>query len=205
MSELADFDIQVNVGSGVPIDVMMQDPSEGAHQVEIMAVRMVTKEGENGKTSLRFSVSDIEPGSPTFGVQTQVVIGTDWSKPFNVGHLVNSLLSIGASPDKVKGIIRVVPGIWIGKKAHIYVKAKPEGELDADGKKTFADKNFITPSQYEAAKKAATLRVVSPAAKTGGAPTVLNVNGTSGVPSAPAAPVTTGPSQPAADLGNLFS
>ena len=158
MAEMADFNLQVNVGNQGPVDVMMEDPCEGPHAVDILDVRMVTKEGEGGKTSLRFSVADVEPGSPTFGVQTMVIVGTDFSKPFNLGHLVNALLSIGCAPEKIKGTITVNPGVFRGRRGHIYVKAPAQCEIDDSGRPQRSNKNFITPAQYEAAKKMAAIK-----------------------------------------------
>jgi hypothetical protein len=158
MAELAEFNLQVNVGTQGPVDVMMEDPCEGPHAVDILDVRMVTKEGEGGKTSLRFSVADVEPGSPTFGVQTMVIVGTDFSKPFNLGHLVNALLSIGCAPEKIKGTITVNPGVFRGRRGYIYVKSPVQGEIDDSGRPMRANKNFITPTQYEAARKMAVIK-----------------------------------------------
>ena len=208
MGDVTEFDIQVNVGNAGPVDVMMQDPSEGPHEITILDVKQTTKEGEGGKTSLRFSVSDTEPGSPTFGTQTMIIIGTDWTKPFNLGHLVNSLLSIGANPEKIKGVIRVNPAIWRGKKAFMFVKAKPEGEVDDRGRRALADKNFITPSQYTAAKKVEALRGAAPA------PRVAVLATTAASPNVPVTTTMTVPlgvvpppqaNNAASDLGSLFS
>ena len=158
MAEMADFNLQVNVGNQGPVDVMMEDPCEGPHAVDILDVRMVTKEGEGGKTSLRFSVADVEPGSPTYGVQTMVIVGTDFSKPFNLGHLVNALLSIGCAPEKIKGTITVNPTVFRGRRGFIYVKAPAQGEIDDSGRPMRSNKNFVTPAQYEAAKKIAAIK-----------------------------------------------
>jgi hypothetical protein len=161
MAEMAEWSLQVNIGTQGPVDVMMEDPCEGPHAVEILDVRMVTKEGEGGKTSLRFSVADVEPGSPTLGVQTMVVVGTDFAKPFNLGHLVNALLSIGCAPEKIKGTITVHPGVFRGRRGYIYVKAAAQGEIDDAGRPLRANKNFVTPAMYEAAKKMAAMKGAS--------------------------------------------
>src|SRR3990172_8872381 len=62
MSDTRDFTIQVNINNLGPVDVMMDDPSPGPHMAEIVDVRQVTNdsEGGTGKTTLRFSVMDME-------------------------------------------------------------------------------------------------------------------------------------------------
>ncbi len=211
MAEMVDFNLQVNIGTQGPVDVMMEDPCEGPHAVDILDVKLVTKEGEGGKTSLRFSVADVEPGSPTFGVQTLVIVGTDFSKPFNLGHLVNALLSIGCAPEKIKGTITVNPGVFRGRRGHIYVKAPVQGEIDDAGRPMRANKNFVTPAQYEAAKKMAAIkgaagpngalglqaqRPAVPAPAIQGQPVPIQ--------SAIAAQISSPPGTAAAEIGNLF-
>jgi hypothetical protein len=154
MSETREFAIQVNINSLGPVDVMQDDPSPGPHMVEIIDVRQVTSDGEggSGKTTLRFSLMDIEETSLTRGIVTGLIIGTDWSKDFNVQHVVNLLHGIGADPSKVKGVITLSPKALVGRKCPIYVKAPP-AEFDENGKRQYANKNFITPGMYEAAKR----------------------------------------------------
>lgn len=154
MSETRDFAIAVNINNLGPVDVMMDDPTPGPHMAEIVDVRQVTSDGEGGtgKTTLRFSLMDIEEHSLTRGIITGLVIGTDWSKEFNTQHVVNLLLGMGANKEKVKGIITLSPKNLIGKKCPIYVKAPP-AEFDENGKRQFSNKNFITLEMYEAAKR----------------------------------------------------
>ena len=154
MSDTRDFVIQVNINNLGPVDVMMDDPSPGPHMAEIVDVRQVTNdsEGGTGKTTLRFSVMDMEETSLTRGIITGLVIGTDWAKDFNVQHVVNLLLGMGANREKVKGVITLSPKNLIGKRCPIYVKAPPS-EFDENGKRQFANKNFITLEMYEAAKR----------------------------------------------------
>jgi len=154
MSETRDFAIAVNINNLGPVDVMMDDPTPGPHMVEIIDVRQVTSDGEggSGKTTLRFSLMDIEESSLTRGIITGLVMGTDWSKDFNVQHVVNLLLGIGAPKDKIKGVITLSPKALVGKKCPIYVKAPP-AEFDENGKRQYANKNFVTPEMYEAAKR----------------------------------------------------
>ena len=154
MSETRDFAIAVNINNLGPVDVMMDDPTPGPHMVEIIDVRQVTSDGEggSGKTTLRFSLMDIEESSLTRGIITGLVMGTDWSKDFNVQHVVNLLLGIGAPKDKIKGVITLSPKARVGKTCPIYVKAPP-AEFDENGKRQYANKNFVTPEMYEAAKR----------------------------------------------------
>ena len=168
MSEILNFEVGVNLAGASPVDVMQQDPPAGPVEVEILDVRQVTKEGEGGgKTTLRFNVGLIN--SPAAGLSTQVVIGTDWSKPFNVGHLKNLLLGMHnasgqyANPEKLNGVVNLKPEMFKGTRAFIFVKTFPEGEIDeSTGKAKRADKNFITKSMFESAVKAAALGNVTP-------------------------------------------
>jgi hypothetical protein len=154
MSDTRDFAIQVNINNLGPVDVMMDDPSPGPHMAEIVDVRQVTSDGEggSGKTTLRFSLMDVEENSLTRGIITGLVVGTDWSKDFNVQHIVNLLLGMGANREKVKGVITLSPKNLISKKCPIYVKAPP-AEFDENGKRQYSNKNFITLEMYEAAKR----------------------------------------------------
>jgi hypothetical protein len=181
--------------------------------VDILDVRMVTKEGEGGKTSLRFSVADVEPGSPTFGVQTMVIVGTDFSKPFNLGHLVNALLSIGCAAEKIKGTITVNPTVFRGRRGYIYVKAPAQGEIDDSGRPMRANKNFITPAQYEAAKKMAAIKGAAGANGSLGLQPQVQRSAAPAVVQPQAQPTITPPpavapgavNSTAAEIGNLFS
>jgi hypothetical protein len=158
MSRVYEFTDSVNLRGLGPVDVMMETPSPGPHAVMILDMWKETSEGEgkSGKTTYRFNVVDTEPGSPTLGVQTQVIIGCDTAKDFNVQHTINALLSIGAKAEKIQGVIPIAPQLFKGKSAFIYVRAPPEGEIDEEtGRVKTANKNFITPAMYEAAKKVA--------------------------------------------------
>ena len=195
MAEVLEFNQQVNLGGVGPVDVMQQDPPGGPYEVEILATRQVTKEGEGGKTSLRYNVAVVEDG-PAKGISTQVVIGTDWSKPFNVGHLKNCLLGLHnpagqfSNPEKLNAVVNVTPAMFKGNRAYIFVKSPPAGEVDEQGRPVRADKNFITREMYDAAKRAMTLG--------GGAPAAA-------APAARPAPANNSPKPAgAADLGNLF-
>lgn len=214
MADTRDFSIQVNIQNLGPVDVMLDDPSPGPHMTEITDVRLVTNdnEGGTGKTTLRFSVMDVEENSMTRGIITGVVIGTDWSKDFNTQHMVNLLLGMGANKDKVKGVVTLVPKNFLGKRCPIYVKAPP-AEVDENGKRQFANKNFITLEMYEAAKRSRAAMQKLPAANQ---PQIAANGPMSGaVPSSSSStkppimangPTMTPPanSAPAVELGDLF-
>ena len=173
MAEEFQIIIPFGAQAPAPIDVSQQDPPGGPYQVEITAVRQVTGEGEGAKTTLRFNVVIVEDG-PAKGVQTMVVCGTDWSKPFNVAHMATLLMGCGIPVDKIKGNVPVKSADFVGKKTFIFVKAPLEGETGEDGRPKRADKNFQTRAQYEAQKKA--LATVG-AAGAGGGGTKTPANG----------------------------
>jgi hypothetical protein len=203
--------------SGTPtVDVMQSDPPAGPYEVEILDVKQVTKEGEGGKTTLRFSVAPVEGDAR--GMPCQVVVGTDFSKPFNAGHLVNLLTGIlqkiGKTPEEIKVKLRAVslasiPAACKGKRAFIFVKSAPEGELDDRGYQKRADKNFISRDMYETAKKIGITGKAAVGAGASSSPPGAppSSNGSAGkttaAPPAPPPP----PAAPAAgsDLGDLFT
>ena len=166
-----DYMIQCPVNGAGPVDVLMQDPPAGAYLGEITACDKHTKT-EGGKTSIQFTVAVAEPG-PAQGIMTRVWIGTNWAESFNVGHFVNMFAGVmenlGKTPDEIKAklaaMVSVPTSALVGKKCFLLVKPAPE-ELDAQGRRPFADKNFVTRAQYESAKKlAATMGLQAPAKK----------------------------------------
>ena len=114
MAETRDFNLQVNLTGIALADVMNEDPSPGPHMTEILDVREVTSEKEGGKTTLRFSVVDVEEGSLSRGISTQLVIGCDWEKSdkFNSRLLKNLLCGMGVKPELLTGVIRVALRAW---------------------------------------------------------------------------------------------
>ena len=165
MAETREFNLQVNLAGVSLADVMNEDPSPGPHMMEILDVREVTSEKEGGKTSLRFMCMDVEEGSISRGISTQMVIGTDWEKgeKFNARHLKNLLCGMGVKAERLTGVIRINAATFIGKRCPVYVKAPPS-EVDELGRKQFANKNFITLEMYEAAKRSASAMRAIPAA-----------------------------------------
>jgi hypothetical protein len=208
MARIYDFNDSVNLRGLGPVDVMMEDPVPGPHTGLILDMWKETKEGEGGKTTYRFNVTDTEPGSASLGVQTQIVVGCDWSKDFNIQHLINSLTSIGVKPEKLVGTIQgVSPAAFKGKACYFFVKAAPEGQVDEQGRTKRGDKNFLTPSMYEAAKKMETLRnATAPAATRGNGQAAAAVTPTAAptVTQPASTPTPTPTATPATDLAGLF-
>lgn len=207
MAEVSDFSVQVNLTGAGPVDVMQQDPPGGPYEVEILDARQVTSEKEGGKTTLRFNVAIV--GGPSNGLSTGLVIGTDWTKPFNVGHLVNLLHGLHdangrfVDPKKWQGVVDVKAGMFKGARAFIYVKAPPEGEINEEtGKPARANKNFITKAMFDAAVKAQALNLGAPAAPAAAAP--AKTNGAA-QPAQAAAATTPPPAAQGGSLGELFA
>ena len=216
--------ISCPVNGAGPVDVLMQDPPAGAYLgVITAAARHKTTKAGVVTTSIETSVSIVEDG-PAQGMSSRIYIGEDWSKKFNVGHFVNLFVGIcenaGRTAEEIKsrlaGVIELPFDQLPGKKVFIVVKPAPE-ELDAQGRRQFSDKNFVTKAQYEQAKKIqATIGIAAPAKKAAGpVPTPADAFGAP----APAAngagptPNGTGPTPPVptvagaaagASLGDLF-
>ena len=216
MARQYDFNDSVNLRGLGPVDVMMEDFTPGGHQCLIMDMWKETKEGEGGKTTYRFNVVDTEPGSASAGAMAQIVIGTDWTKDFNVGHLINLFMALGAKPEKLTGVVpNITPAVFKGKTAFMFQQAAPEGGVDEEGRRVRGNRNFITKEMYEAAKKmqaagrpvgaTATAPQRPSTAATAGAPP-NPANGQAATGSGPVNPTTPPPPQggAAAELGGLF-
>lgn len=211
---MADVTLMVPVNGKGPVDVTQQDPPAGAYEVEIQGADEHKKLAEGvERLSYEFTISIVESGSPALGISTRLYLGADFSKPFNVGHFVNLFTGVmqklGKSPEEIKaklaGNVQLPLSSFVGKRAFVYVKAAPD-ELDAQGRKALADKNFVTLPMYEAAKK--TIAALGPPkapSRTAGAPATNGATGGPGpVPGGPA-PVTGGAAGTSAPIGDLFT
>lgn len=156
MSETTEFELVVPLTGVGPASVAFQDPPGGAYKVEIVGVKQVTKEEEGGKTNVHFQVIITEE-CDVKGFPTTIVQGTDWAKPFNAKLIHNLLSGMGFPSDKITGHLRLVPSNFIGKTAYMFVRPAPEGEVDEQGRKKWANKNFMTREEYEQVKRMAVL------------------------------------------------
>jgi len=153
-----DFQQAITLEGAVTVDVANVDPPSGPYEVEILSMRRVTKEG--GKVTLRFGCVVAEDG-PARGSAFEIVAGTDWTKDFNKRHITNLLVSVGANRDRLRGAFMLVPQMFVGRRAFVFVKPVPEGELDETGRPLRASKNFMTREEYLLAKKSAQLMQAS--------------------------------------------
>jgi hypothetical protein len=194
-----DFMISVDMQGQGPMDFSFQELSGGPHKVKIENI----EDSNEKKGSYRFTVSDQEEGSETAGLSGLVIIGKDFTKKGNRGHLACLLVGMGLPPDKIKGKVEFKASALIGKSAYIIVVPPAEGELDESGRTPFASKNFVTKEMYDAAKKSGAAMKSRKAAPT----TTIPSNGTAQATPA-ATPSTPAPAAPAPDLGvdvgNLF-
>jgi hypothetical protein len=171
---MADVVLNVPVNGASPVDMMRQDPPPGAYEVEITATSDHTKKGDtSGKISYEFRFSIVEP-CPAQGIGTSLYMGSDWTEPMNVGHFVNLYTGVmehlGKTPEEIKaklaGTVQAPLSAFVGKHAFVIVKPVPD-ELDAQGRKKLADKNFVTKTQYVQLKKTiAALGMQTPPPKT---------------------------------------
>ncbi len=196
-----DFVISVDMQGQGPMDFSFQELSAGPHKVRIEGI----EDSNEKKGSYRFTVSDQEEGSETAGLSGLVIIGKDFSKKGNRGHLACLLVGMGLPPDKIKGKVEFKASQLVGKMTYIIVVPPAEGELDDAGRTPFASKNFVTQEMYDAAKKAGTAMKSRKATTTmtGGAPTIPNSNGAQtqqAKTKAEPPPQAT----PELDVGNLF-
>jgi len=144
-----DFVISVDMQGQGPMDFSFQELSAGPHTVRIEGI----EDSNEKKGSYRFTVSDQEVGSETAGLSGLVIIGKDFSKKGNRGHLACLLVGMGLPLDKIKGKVEFKASQLIGKTTYIIVVPPAEGELDDAGRTPFASKNFVTKEMYDAAKK----------------------------------------------------
>jgi hypothetical protein len=192
--EVLQYEQTIDFGQGaVPVDVTMSDPPGGPYQVQILASKQVTND-KSGKTSNQVDVTIIEEG-PAKGMTTRLFLGTDYSKPFNVGHVANLLLGCGVPRTALVGRVTLRPDMIKGRKCFIFVREPMDGEVDEEtGRPARANKNFITKEQYDQLRSAAALAGGAPAAPRAAAPAA-----STGTP--PAAPAATGG---AVDLAGMF-
>ena len=139
--------------------VSMQDPPGGAWEVQIDSFEGVTE----GKGSVRFMVSIVDEGEAR-GIGTQIVIGTDQGKPFNVKHAMNLMDGLHTADGqfidrgKVRGKMELGGQSFVGMRAFMWVREYPDGEMDDRGFPRRADRNFMGRSEYECQKRAQTTR-----------------------------------------------
>jgi len=199
-----DFVISVDMQGQGPMDFSFQELSAGPHKVRIEGI----EDSNEKKGSYRFTVSDQEEGSETAGLSGLVIIGKDFSKKGNRGHLACLLVGMGLPPDKIKGKVEFKASQLIGKTTYIIVVPPAEGELDDSGRTPFASKNFVTKEMYDAAKKAGAAmksrKAATPASGGGSTTTTIPSNGA--VAQAQAQTKAEPPPQatPELDVGNLF-
>jgi hypothetical protein len=194
-----DFVISVDMQGQGPMDFSFQELSAGPHKVRIEGI----EDSNEKKGSYRFTVSDQEEGSETSGLSGLVIIGKDFSKKGNRGHLACLLVGMGLPPDKIRGKVEFKGSQLIGKTTYIIVVPPAEGELDDSGRTPFASKNFVTKEMYDAAKKVGAAMKSRKAAPIPA--TTIPTNGAAQT-KAPAATTAPEPAEPAPeiDVGNLF-
>lgn len=207
MSETLDFELVVPLTGIGPVSIAFQDPPGGAYKVEVAGAKKVVNEKEGGKTTIHFQVIIIEDGD-TKGFPTTIFQGTDWEKGhnFNAKLVYNMLSGMGYPAEKLTGNLRLLPADLIGKTAYIMVKPAPEGEVDEQGRKRFANKNFITREEYEQVKRMTALAAqVMKSAPAANSPTpVVRTLGAAPAP-APAPVHVPAPAGPAVvDLSSMF-
>ncbi len=200
-----DFVISVDMQGQGPMDFSFQELSVGPHKVKIEGI----EDSNEKKGSYRFTVSDQEEGSETAGLSGLVIIGKDFSKKGNRGHLACLLVGMGLPPDKIRGKVEFKASQLVGKTTYIIVVPPAEGELDDSGRTPFASKNFITKEMYDAVKKtgaAMKSRKAASGSGSGAATTVPASNGAAQTTQARAQTKAEPPPQasPEIDVGNLF-
>lgn len=150
MAEVQNYVVEVDFGAGAQTRTIgFVDPPGGPYEVEILD----SIQNTDGKGTLRYNVVIVEEGQAK-GIGTTIFIGSDFTKDFNRGHLANLFEGMGIDPSKLKGKISLKPETVKGRHAYIRVVPAPEGEVDDQGRKKFADKSFITKAQYQQEKRA---------------------------------------------------
>lgn len=196
-----DFVISVDMQGQGPMDFSFQELSAGPHKVKIEGI----EDSNEKKGSYRFTVSDQEEGSETLGLSGLVIIGKDFSKKGNRGHLACLLVGMGLPPDKIRGKVEFKASQLVGKTTYIIVVPPAEGELDDSGRTPFASKNFVTKEMYDAAKK---VGIAMKSRKAATATTIPSSNGATLPNGTTQAQTKTEPppaqATPELDVGNLF-
>jgi hypothetical protein len=151
MAPQADVSLAANLAGVNPFNPLQFDQMpEGAYQVQIESFEV------NANGNILWTVRSVD--EPAQGESTGIMLGTDFSKKGNVSHLkalvVGAMQAQGQDPSQVETQINVPASSLIGRKAYIYVKHAPEGVLDAQGRRPFPNRNFVTRDFYEAQRKA---------------------------------------------------
>ena len=139
--------------------VSAQDPPGGPWEVQIDSFEGTTE----GKGSVRFMVSIVEEGEAR-GIGTQITIGTDQTKPFNVKHATNLMDGLHSKDgnhldrSKLRGRMELSGQLFVGMRAYMWVREYPEGEIDERGFAKRPDRNFMSRAEYESQKRAQAAR-----------------------------------------------
>lgn len=149
-----------------------EEPPAGPHEVEILSAEQSTEK----KQSFFFNVRIKESG-----MTTNIVVGSDMNKDGNRKHakalIVGMLQAAGKPATAADGPLQIPSDQFVGKTAFIYVKPAPEGEVDEQGRRPFANKNFISKDLFEKLKAQAPAGAQATGAQTPTGPTPANAGG----------------------------
>lgn len=149
-----------------PTKPAVNDPPAGAYRARSTGSEAHTSKA--GGSSIKVTVDLQGAGS------TDLYLGLDGSKPFNISKIKTAFASMGVPVEKI-GKLDVQPSHFMGrdgKGADCFVIVTAVEGVNEKGQKKLNDKNFATREQFEAynaahgatAPNGATASVASPAA-----------------------------------------
>jgi hypothetical protein len=140
---MAEFDF-TNVPLADPTKDGINDPNPGAYRARsTVSVPHTSKEGGS---SIKVTVA-LQGGG-----ETDLYLGLDGSKPYNISKIKTALASMGVAVEKI-GKLDIGPQHFMGrdgKGADCYVIVRAVEGVNAKGQKKLNDKGFATKEQFEA-------------------------------------------------------
>ena len=126
-----------------PMSTGTNDPPPGAYRGRSTAAQPHTSKA--GGSSIKVTV-DLQGAG-----ETDLYLGLDTSKPYNISKVKTALASMGVAVDKLTKL-DIQPTHFMGrdgKGADCYVVVRAVEGVDALGRKKLNDKNFATKEQFE--------------------------------------------------------
>jgi hypothetical protein len=140
---MAEFDF-TNVPLADPMKDGINDPNPGAYRAKSTSSEFHTSRA--GGSSIKVTVS-LQGGG-----ETDLYLGLDGSKAYNISKIKTALASMGVAVEKL-GKLDIGPQHFMGrdgKGADCYVIVRAVEGVDAQGRKKLNDKGFATKDQFEA-------------------------------------------------------
>lgn len=108
---------------------------------------------ENGNVMVDVMIT--EKDSDYEGVLSQITLGTDWSKPFNIQKWKQAVISMGVPASELESDEELIIEAkhLLGRDCYCFFGPLPEeGAVDDKGRRVYQQRDFISPERYEQLK-----------------------------------------------------